>query len=38
MFDLRQKQLEGRVTNQEDELLSIQIVKVRPKLVPNPMD
>eukprot|EP00903_Cladosiphon_okamuranus_P007933 g7658.t1 len=27
VFDLRQKKLEGRVTNQEDELLSIQIVK-----------
>ncbi|CAN0092254.1 unnamed protein product, partial [Hapterophycus canaliculatus] len=27
VFDLRQKRLEGRVTNQEDELLSIQIVK-----------
>jgi len=28
VFDLRQKKLEGRVTNQEDELLSIQILKV----------
>lgn len=28
VFDLRQKKLEGRVTNQEDELLSIQIIKV----------
>lgn len=36
VFDLRQKRLEGRVTNQEDELLSIQIVKVRPKLLLNP--
>eukprot|EP00904_Undaria_pinnatifida_P000792 jgi/Undpi1/10713/HiC_scaffold_29.g13161.m1 len=27
VFDLRQKRLEGRVTNQEDELLSIQILK-----------
>ena len=33
VFDLRQKKLEGRVTNQEDELLSIQVVKVGPKLV-----
>lgn len=35
VFDLRQKKLEGRVTNQEDELLSIQVVKVRPKLEPH---
>lgn len=31
VFDLRQKRLEGRVTNQEDELLSIQIVKASEK-------
>lgn len=37
MFDLRQKRLEGRVTNQEDELLSVQIVKVRPKRALNPL-
>lgn len=29
VFDLRQNKLEGQVTNQEDELLSIQILKVK---------
>lgn len=28
IFDLRQRKVEGRVTNQEDELLSLQIMKV----------
>lgn len=28
VFDLRRNKLEGRITNQEDELLSIQILKV----------
>lgn len=31
VFDLRQKKLEGRVSNQEDELLSVQILKVKKK-------
>lgn len=29
IFDLKQRRVEGRVTNQEDELLSIQLMKVR---------